>query len=128
MGRRHRERIEEHHRRRFERLLGRALRRLPPRIWSFLDNVAIMTADAPTSEQRGVSGLGAEEELFGLYEGIPLPQRLTYNLVLPDRITIFRRALEARYHDDDALEEEIRRTLIHEIAHHWGFDEGQLPF
>jgi predicted Zn-dependent protease with MMP-like domain len=125
---RNRERIAEHHRRRFDRLLRRALRRLPPTIWQYLDNVGILTADAPTAQQRAVAGTGPDDDLLGLYEGVPIPHRTSYTMVLPDRITLFRRALEARFRDDDALEEEIRRTLIHEIAHHRGFEEGELPF
>lgn len=128
MRRRNREQIEERHRRRFGRLVQRAVKRLPPSVWNHLENVAILLADTPTSEQRAAANLAPDEDLFGLYEGVPLPQRQSYSLVLPDRITLFRGALEARFRADDDLEEEIRRTIIHEIAHHWGFEEGQLPF
>lgn len=123
-----RERIAEHHRRRFRRLVDRAVRRLPPEVWRYLDNVAILAADVPTPEQRAVSGLGPDDDLLGLYEGVPMTERGSYSMALPDRITLFRLALESRFRDDSTLEEEIRRTLIHEIAHHWGFEEGQLPF
>ncbi len=125
----HRARVEEHHRRRFERLVRQALRRLPRGFARFLDNVAILIADEPTAEQRAAGGLGPGETLFGLYEGIPRPARgLLDPPVLPDRITIFRRPIERACQSEGEIVEEIRRTIIHEVAHHWGFEEEDLPF
>jgi predicted Zn-dependent protease with MMP-like domain len=129
MRRRHLARIDDHHRRRFERLVRVAMRRLPRGLGRFLDNVAILTADAPTPEQRATAGIGPDESLLGLYEGIPVTQRSTsYSMVIPDRITLFRRAIEAACQTDAELVEEIRKTIIHEVAHHCGFEEEQLPF
>jgi predicted Zn-dependent protease with MMP-like domain len=115
------------HRRRFERLVGIALRHLPADFARYLDNVAIILADAPLPDQRATSGLTEDELLFGLYEGVPRTQRpADYGAVLPDRITLFRRAFEVACVDDAATIEEIRRTIIHEVGHHVGFGEDRL--
>ena len=127
MTRRARPRLAEHHRRRFERLVGVAMRRLPPEIASYLDNVAILIADEPTAEQLGRTESGHDEVLFGLYEGVPLTERSSqYSLVLPDRITLFRRTFELECASEDEMLEEIRRTLLHEVGHHAGFGEDRL--
>ncbi len=129
MRRGHRARVEEHHRRRFDRLVRAAMRRLPPGFERFLDNVAILIEDEPTPEQRAASGLGPEETLFGLYEGTPRRSRgLVESPMLPDRITIFRRPIERSCQSEAEIVEEIRRTIVHEVAHHLGFEEDQLPF
>lgn len=129
MRREHRTRVEEHHRRRFERLVRTAIRRLPRGFERFLDNVAILIEDEPTPEQRSAGGIGPEETLFGLYEGTPLPARGLVELpMLPDRITIFRRPIERSCQSEAEIVEEIRRTIVHEVAHHLGFEEDQLPF
>jgi predicted Zn-dependent protease with MMP-like domain len=125
--RRDRSRIANAHRRRFERLLGVAIRHLPADFTRYLDNVAILVADAPSRHQREASGLADDEVLFGLYEGVPLTQRSTaYGSVLPDRITLFRRAFEATCDGEAAIIEEIRRTILHEVGHHVGFGEDRL--
>lgn len=120
-------RVAEHHRRRFERLVGLAMRRLPPEFEAYLDNVAILIADEPSAEQRGRSEPGTDEMLFGLYEGIPLTERGGhYGMVLPDRITLFRRAFEVAGETEADIVEEIRRTIIHEVGHHRGWGEDRL--
>ena len=124
----HRARVEDRHRRRFERLLGAALRRLPSGFEQYLDNVAFLVADEPTPEQRAASQLRPNENLYGLYEGTPRINRGIEGPLLPDRITIFRRPIEAELSSDKEITEEIRRTIIHEVAHHCGFEEDQLPF
>ena len=126
-GRRTQTRVARAHRRRFERLVGIAIRHLPAGFARYLDNVAILTADAPSADQRAAAGLADGEVLFGLYEGVPRSQRsAAYGAVLPDRITLFRWAFEADGLDDAAAIEEIRRTIIHEVGHHVGFGEERL--
>ena len=66
-----------------------------------------------------------EPGLYGLYEGVPLPERDGPPLE-PDRITIYRRELEADFTDPDELREEIRITVLHELAHYFGLDEDRL--
>jgi predicted Zn-dependent protease with MMP-like domain len=100
---------------------------LPVDFARYLDNVAILVADAPSSEQRRASGLADDDVLFGLYEGVPITERSTaYGSVLPDRITLFRRAFETACDGEAATIEEIRRTIIHEVGHHVGFGEERL--
>ena len=126
---RHRARLREYHRRRFERLVEVALRRLPREMKPFLDDVVIVSADEPTAEQRAEAGLEPGEDLFGLYEGVPMIEPgAAYHIGVPDRVFLFRRALEAACPTEADLVEEIRRTIVHEVAHHCGFEEDQLPY
>src|SRR5579859_7587569 len=96
VSRRSRPRLAAFHRRRFERLVGVAMRQLPPEFERYLDNVAIVTADEPTADQLGRTTSDEDQVLFGLYEGVPLTERSAgHTLVLPDRITLFRRTFES---------------------------------
>lgn len=80
----------------------------------------------PSTAQRGVSD-DDSEELFGLYEGIPMSERgNSYSMVMPDRIVIFQGPLERAFSDPLEIAEEIRITVLHELAHHFGFDEEQI--
>ena len=117
----------------FEALVGQAIDGLPEWVRAHMDNVAIVVEDAPTRQQRQVGGVSPGSDLLGLYEGIPLTQRgRGYQLVPPDRITLFQRALErhavAQGAEDhaSALVRLVRQTIIHEVAHHFGFSEQQL--
>jgi len=109
---------------RFERMVASVLRGLPPHIVAMMDNVDVVVADRPTGEQR--SRGSDPDSLFGLYEGIPLTERASYTFALPDRITIFRKPLEAACESDDELVDEIRVTVLHELAHHLGFEEERI--
>ena len=109
---------------RFERIVASVLKSLPPHIVAMMDNVSIAVADAPTAEQRAQNP--DADSLFGLYEGTPLTHRAGYSLALPDQITIFRKPLEAAFEDESELAEEIRITVLHELAHHLGFEEDRI--
>lgn len=103
------------------------MRRLPPGFSRYLENVVILVADEPSPEQRQHAELTVGDALFGLYEGTPLPGRGSeYGMTLPDRITIFRRTFERECAGEAEIIEEIRRTIIHEVGHHLGFDENAL--
>ena len=104
----------------FDALVERALDGLPPELAELLDNVAIVVEDWP-------EGSGPYDDAFyGFYEGVPLSERGgSYYGVLPDRITIFRGPLERDFGPGE-LEEQIRITVVHEIAHHFGFDEDRI--
>jgi predicted Zn-dependent protease with MMP-like domain len=118
-------RVERFRRRRFESLVARALDALPPHIVAMLDNVEIVVEDEPTPEQRGQNG--GDDALFGLYEGIPLVARDSgYAMTLPDRIIIFRRPLERACRSPAEIAREVRITVLHELGHHFGFDEDRL--
>ena len=106
-------------------LVERALEGLPPELAELLDNVAIVVEDWPDLSSPLVAD-GGVETLYGLYEGVPLTERGSgYYGILPDRITIFRGPLERDFWREE-LEEQIRITVVHEIAHHFGFDEDRL--
>lgn len=92
-----------------------------------MDNVAIVIADAPTEEQRKENNLSEDEVLFGLYEGIPQTERgLSDDIVLPDKITIFKEAILAVYSDPADIAVCVANTVWHEVAHHFGMDEDEV--
>lgn len=112
---------------RFERLVAEAVRGIPPTLQQALDNVEIVVADRPTSTHLADAGLEPGETLFGLYHGTPLPERSPLQpYAVPDVITIFQAPLEEACETEDEMREEIRRTVVHEIAHYFGFDEERL--
>ncbi len=94
---------------------------------AMLDNVAVIVQDEPTDEQLRDTAGADDGELFGLYQGIPLAQRdSNYSLVTPDRITLFQGPLERAFATREEIREQVRVTVLHELAHHLGFDEDQL--
>jgi predicted Zn-dependent protease with MMP-like domain len=103
---------------RFEDVVRAALDELPPRLARALENVAVVVEDENPEDP----------DLFGLYHGIPLPERGSgYAGQLPDKISIYRLPLEDEFGDDpDELREEIRITVLHELAHYFGIDEDRL--
>ena len=102
-----------------------ALDALPSEYAERLENVAFVLRRAPLPhERRRAQRLG---RLYGLYEGIPLTRRdSSYGNVMPDRITIFWGALVRDFPEDPELEEQVRKTVYHEIAHYFGFEEEDL--
>jgi len=101
---------------RFEEMIVTALDGLPDDLGRIMSNVAV------TVEHRvGPPGL------LGLYQGVPLTARTSYYAgVLPDRITIYRRAICAVCRTEEEVVEQVRRTVIHEVAHHFGIDDNRL--
>jgi predicted Zn-dependent protease with MMP-like domain len=100
---------------------------LPEQYMRNLDNVAVTYADEPTPDQREKLKLHCNQTLYGLYEGIPRTQRgAGYNLVLPDKITIFKNPILYSSADMTTLKKQIKHTLWHEIAHHYGLDHGRI--
>ena len=111
----------------FDRLITKAMDELPQKYIKGLDNVAIVQADEPTQEQTIKMKLDNQHLLLGLYEGIPLTQRGGgYSYVLPDKITLFKYAIQAVSYDEATLFEQIKRTLWHEIAHYYGLGHGRI--
>ena len=112
---------------RFDRLVDRAIASIPLRFRSALDGVAIVIADEPTPPQLRENGLGPDETLYGLYEGVPLAEWGADWAPVPTRILVFRLPLEEDFPDPDDLADEVRITLLHELAHHLGIeDEDRL--
>lgn len=109
----------------FEKLVEEALALMPKEFLAKLDNVAIVIEDRASKEQSGRSRHGSRQVLLGLYEGIPLTKRGSgYGEVLPDKITIFQKTIEAEYATADEVRRAVRDTIWHEIAHHFGSDEA----
>lgn len=113
----------------FNELIGKAIEDLPDEFLKKLENVSIVTSDLPTSSQvdslrkKGQGGL-----LLGLYEGIPQTKRGRYGVgpTLPDKITLFKIPLLRISKSYDHLLENIRETVVHEIAHHFGMSEDAI--
>ncbi len=103
---------------RFEEYAQDALDSLPPGLRARMSNVAIVVEDEPPPGQR----------LLGLYQGVPLTRRSShYGGVLPDKITIYRGPLVRLYsHDPERLRREVRRVVLHEVAHHFGISDERL--
>jgi predicted Zn-dependent protease with MMP-like domain len=114
-------------RRRFAALVAQALDAIPPFIAERMRNVEVVIEDWPTAEQCEALGLEPDEWLFGLYEGTSLLERgVTADPLLPDKITIFKGPLEAACESEAQIAEEVRRTVVHEVAHHFGIDDERL--
>jgi predicted Zn-dependent protease with MMP-like domain len=101
---------------RFDEMVAAALDGLPDELGQLMRNVAVTV-----EEDGGPPGL------LGLYQGVPLTSRTsTYAGVLPDRITIYRKAICAICRTESEVAEQVRRTVIHEVAHHFGIDDDRL--
>jgi predicted Zn-dependent protease with MMP-like domain len=111
----------------FEKLIGEALDTLPEKYVKGLDNVLITFEDEPTPEQRVELKLHCNQTLFGLYQGVPRIARGNgYHMVVPDKITVFKNPILRFSRDIASLKEQIRHTLWHEIAHHYGLDHDRI--
>lgn len=112
---------------RFLKLIRRALAEIPEPFDRALEEIDVLVERCPTPHQRRIAGLGPGETLFGLYEGVPRTERDSgYGMVLPDTITIFQEPLERAFQDEDELVEEVRTTVLHELAHHFGMSESDM--
>ena len=115
------------HHDRFDRLVDRAVDDIPEPFRSALDGIALVIADEPTPEQLRENGMGPDETLYGLYEGVPLDEWGGDGVPVPTRILLFRLPLEEDYPDPMDLADEVRITILHELAHHLGIgDEDRL--
>jgi predicted Zn-dependent protease with MMP-like domain len=110
----------------FETLVERALAAIPSPFREHLREVAIVIDDEPSAEQLRENGMDADESLYGIYEGVPITEYGADWVALPNRITLFRLPLEEDFPDPDDLAEEVRITVIHELAHHLGIDDDRL--
>ncbi len=112
---------------RFEQLAAEALDALPEEIARRMHNVEVVVEWWPHPALLQQLGLGPGQLLFGLYQGIPLTRRTqSYGLVLPDKITLFRGPIEMVCRTEDAIRAQVRHTVIHEIAHHFGISDDRL--
>jgi len=114
-------------RERFEWLVAKAVADLPDEFNERMDNIDIVVQDEPTSHQLADAGLRRSETLLGLYQGVPLTRRgRHYGMVPPDKITIFQNPIETRCRGETAIQREVQRVVIHEIAHHFGIGDARL--
>jgi predicted Zn-dependent protease with MMP-like domain len=112
---------------RFEALVARAIDDLPLEFRSKLENVQVLVEDWATASQLGRARLIQRIQLLGLYEGVPQTRRgRGYGLVLPDKISIFQKAIEKQCRSEEEIELKIGEVVRHEIAHHFGTDEDTL--
>lgn len=111
----------------FDRLISKAMDELPQKYIKDLQNVVVVYADEPDVHQAQKAGLREGSLLLGLYEGIPLTQRgNNYTFVIPDKITLFKHAIQLVSPTPEKLFEQIKRTLWHEIAHYYGLDHNRI--
>lgn len=111
----------------FEGVVREGIRAIPEKFLKLLDNVDVVVEDEPSLAQRRKMRLRPDMTLFGLYEGIPRTKRGSgYSFVLPDKITIFQRPIEAAARDIEHLKKKVRDTVWHEIAHHFGIEERRV--
>jgi predicted Zn-dependent protease with MMP-like domain len=114
-------------RKQFESLVQDAMKELPQEFREKLTNVAIVIEDYPSEELLERMEIPEGGTLFGLYEGVPLPDRGHFNAPLyPDRILIFQGPIEEECDSPEEIREQVRITLLHEIAHFFGFDDEEL--
>jgi predicted Zn-dependent protease with MMP-like domain len=102
---------------RFDELVAEALDELPTELADAMENVAVIVEES--SDGR---------PLFGLYEGVPLTKRgpISYSAAMPDRITIYQDTISSRCNDEAELKQQVRVTVIHEVAHHFGISDARL--
>ena len=111
----------------FEALVFRAIESLPAEFKNKLENVDMMVEDWPSPQQIRQLRLRSKAQLLGLYEGVPQTRRDSgYNMVLPDKITIFQKPIEAQCRSSQEIESEIGSVVRHEIAHHFGIGDATL--
>lgn len=111
----------------FEQFINESMDELPQEYIKNMKNVVVTIADSPTPDQRQKQNLRSYQTLFGLYEGIPLTKRgSNYSFVLPDKITIFKKPIAQSSADMAALKAQVKHTLWHEIAHHYGLDHDRI--
>jgi predicted Zn-dependent protease with MMP-like domain len=102
---------------RFETLAGEAVATLPRELAAEIENLAIVVEDDSPGHN-----------LFGLYEGIPLTKRgpISYSAVMPDRITLYQRTICGVCSNEEEVKAQVRKTVLHEIAHHFGISDPKL--
>ncbi len=111
----------------FEKLVERALLKLPDRIRIKMKNVAVCIEDSATDEQLEKLGMRHKNSLLGLYEGIPMNSwGRGWGNNLPDKITIFKIPISKMSENEKELEELVRDVVWHEVAHHFGFEEKEV--
>jgi predicted Zn-dependent protease with MMP-like domain len=110
----------------FATIVAEALDSLPDEFARYLQNVEVQVEWRPDREHRRTLGLKPWQSLYGLYQGVPLTERVSGGPLLPDLITIFQEPLERDFPGREALRAQVRRTVLHEIAHFFGISDARL--
>lgn len=110
----------------FGQFVIEALESLPPEFARYLENLEVIVERRPNREQRRALGLKPWQTAYGCYEGVPLTERSTQNWTMPDTIIIFQEPLERDFRTAAALRDQVRRTVLHEIAHVFGISDARL--
>ncbi len=111
----------------FERIIADTLDQLPASFQKRLENVEIVLEEYPDASAMRLAGVTHPEHLLGLYHGIPLTERTAgYNMVAPDKISIYRQPLLRHYRSPEQLRDGIKHTVLHELAHYFGIDDERL--
>lgn len=111
----------------FRQIVKRAIDGIPKRYAKYIKNLAFVVEDEPNEVQRQKLKLRDDQSLYGLYEGVPLTQRgAGYNLVLPDKITIFKHPAQLNSYSLQQLEQSVKHTIWHEVAHYFGLGHGRI--
>jgi predicted Zn-dependent protease with MMP-like domain len=111
----------------FEKLVAEALDELPRHFRRYLRNIAVVVESEPSQALLEEMGLWPHRTLLGLYQGVPLPHRgLSYGNVLPDRVTIFQKPIEAMCRTTDEMKQAVQDTVKHELGHYFGLDDARL--
>lgn len=122
---------------RFEELVAEALDGLPEDFAALLDNVAVVVEDEPSDDELREVGMDRGDldggdldggELFGLYQGVPLDLRDSFYSALPDRVVIYRGPILRACRSRREVLREVRDTVVHELGHHFGLDEDDMPY
>jgi predicted Zn-dependent protease with MMP-like domain len=112
----------------FESLVAKALEDLPEEFAELLENVAVVVEEEPDPEDLEALGMEPDDELFGLYQGVPLADRDSFYSALPDRVTIYRGPILRACASRREVIREVRDTVVHELGHHFGLDEDDMPY
>jgi len=110
----------------FERVVNEAIAELPEEFRRKLENVIVIVDDRPSDELLDKMEVPPGDMLFGLYEGTPLTERGFIAPLYPDRISIFQKPIEEQCETENEIKEEIKITIVHEIAHFFGLDDEYL--
>jgi predicted Zn-dependent protease with MMP-like domain len=113
----------------FQKLVEQAFDQLPPEFAELLDNVAVVVEDEPSAEDLESVGLDPEnDDLLGLYQGVPQDERGAGYSALPDRVVLYRLPILWVCDSRREVVREIRDTLVHELGHHFGLGEDDMPY
>jgi len=110
---------------RFERLVDIAIAGIPQPFRAALSEIALVIADEPTPDQLRENGMRQDETMYGLYEGVPHGLWHGDDVPVPTRIILFRLPLEQDFPHPEDLADEVRITVLHELAHHLGIEDEE---